>query len=105
MKSHVSGGDDRESPSRRADAPAAICWSRLAHRPVVRQRWRRCCKGLPKEFPARIVIVQHVDGAFVAGMVEWLSQESGQRVSVAKEGERPAIGARPRRRRDSAISR
>ena len=25
-------------------------------------------------------------------MVEWLSQESGQRVSVAKEGERPAIG-------------
>ena len=36
--------------------------------------------------------MQHVDDAFVAGMVEWLSQESGQRVSVAKEGERPAIG-------------
>ena len=49
-------------------------------------------KALPERFPARIVVVQHVDGAFVAGMIEWLSQASGHRVSVAKEGERPAIG-------------
>jgi two-component system, chemotaxis family, response regulator WspF len=87
----VSGGDDRRAP--RA-APSAgrdllVVIGASAGGPAA---LAAVLKGLPKEFPARIVIVQHVDGAFVGGMVEWLSQESGQRVSVAKEGERPAIG-------------
>jgi two-component system response regulator WspF len=50
-------------------------------------------KALPKGFPARIVVVQHVDGAFVAGLIEWLRQESGHPVSQAQEGERPTIGS------------
>jgi two-component system response regulator WspF len=47
-------------------------------------------KGLPKQFP-RIVVVQHVDEEFVAGMIQWLSAESGHRVSLAKEGDRPEL--------------
>jgi two-component system, chemotaxis family, response regulator WspF len=87
----VSGGDDRKTPR---GAPTAgrdllVAVGASAGGPAA---VAALLKALPKEFPARIVIVQHVDGAFVAGMVEWLSQESGQRVSVAKEGERPAIG-------------
>jgi chemotaxis response regulator CheB len=49
--------------------------------------------GLPKDFPAAVVIVQHVDEQFAIGMAEWLSQESGLPVRVAREGDRPAPGS------------
>ena len=48
--------------------------------------------GLPKDFGAAIVIVQHVDSQFAAGMTEWLSRHSALPVRVAKEGDRPAAG-------------
>ncbi len=32
--------------------------------------------GLPKNFPASIVVIQHVDEQFASGMAEWLSQQS-----------------------------
>ncbi len=49
-------------------------------------------RGLPKDFPAAIVIVQHVDEQFAAGMADWLSQESALPVRVAREGDRPTAG-------------
>ncbi|MEG1039158.1 MAG: chemotaxis response regulator protein-glutamate methylesterase [Pseudomonas sp.] len=49
-------------------------------------------KGLPREFPAAIVLVQHVDQVFAAGMAEWLSSASGLRVRLACEGEPPQAG-------------
>jgi chemotaxis response regulator CheB len=48
--------------------------------------------GLPKTFPAAIVIVQHVDERFVAGMAEWLSRSSRLPVRVVKEGDRVTAG-------------
>jgi two-component system response regulator WspF len=48
--------------------------------------------ALPAEFPAAIVIVQHVDGRFAAGMAQWLSGSSILPVRVALEGERPRAG-------------
>ncbi len=48
--------------------------------------------GLPKDFPAAVVVVQHVDEQFAAGMAEWLSRDCKLPVRVAKEGERPAAG-------------
>jgi two-component system response regulator WspF len=47
-------------------------------------------RGLPKDFPAAIVIVQHVDEHFAAGMAEWLNQGSLLPVRVAREGDRVA---------------
>jgi two-component system response regulator WspF len=47
-------------------------------------------RGLPKDFPAAIVIVQHVDEHFAGGMAEWLNQGSALSVRVAREGDRPA---------------
>jgi two-component system response regulator WspF len=41
---------------------------------------------IPPDFPAAIVIVQHVDAQFAAGMAEWLSRDSLLPVSVATEG-------------------
>jgi two-component system response regulator WspF len=48
--------------------------------------------GLPKDFPAAVVIVQHVDERFAQGMADWLSRDSALPVRVAKEGDRPTVG-------------
>ncbi|NPT54544.1 chemotaxis response regulator protein-glutamate methylesterase [Paraburkholderia elongata] len=48
--------------------------------------------GLPKDFPAAIVVVQHVDAAFAAGMADWLNQQSALPVRIASEGDRPEAG-------------
>jgi len=48
--------------------------------------------GLPENFPAAIVVIQHVDQQFAAGMAEWLDESSTLPVRVAKEGDRPESG-------------
>jgi len=48
--------------------------------------------GLPADFGAATVIIQHVDRAFAAGMAEWLSQVSTLPVRLAKAGDRPQAG-------------
>ena len=52
----------------------------------------RVLKGLPENFPAVVIIVQHVDERFASGMAEWLARESVLPVRVAEEGERPPKG-------------
>lgn len=43
--------------------------------------------GLPKDFPAPVLIVQHMAAGFVQGFVEWLSQSSVLPVQIAVHGE------------------
>lgn len=49
-------------------------------------------KGLPRDFEPAIVLVQHVDQVFAAGMAEWLGSASGLDVRLAQEGEPPQSG-------------
>lgn len=49
-------------------------------------------KGLPSGFEAAIVLVQHVDQVFAAGMAEWLSSSCGLKVRLAQDGEAPQPG-------------
>ncbi|HXE39088.1 MAG TPA: chemotaxis response regulator protein-glutamate methylesterase [Azonexus sp.] len=49
-------------------------------------------QGLPKDFPAALVIIQHVDAQFAAGMAEWLGLSCLLPVRVAREGEAPQAG-------------
>jgi two-component system response regulator WspF len=49
-------------------------------------------KGLPRDFSPAIVLVQHVDQVFAAGMAEWLGSASGLDVRLAEEGEPPQSG-------------
>ncbi|RQO37239.1 chemotaxis response regulator protein-glutamate methylesterase [Herminiimonas sp. KBW02] len=49
-------------------------------------------RGLPTDFPAAVVIVQHINSAFVDGMADWLQQQTALRVRVAKEGDQPLRG-------------
>jgi chemotaxis response regulator CheB len=48
--------------------------------------------GLPKDFPAAVVVVQHVDERFAAGMADWLNRDSPLQVRVAQEGDRLTAG-------------
>jgi two-component system response regulator WspF len=45
--------------------------------------------GLPRDFPAAIVIVQHVDPQFVPMMAAWLNQQSALPVRIVRQGDRP----------------
>jgi two-component system chemotaxis response regulator CheB len=44
-------------------------------------------KGLTREFPAPIAIVQHIADGFTAGLASWLAQESRLDVREAEDGE------------------
>lgn len=44
-------------------------------------------KGLPAQFPAGIVIVQHVDARFATGLAHWLDDQSALTVRLALEGD------------------
>jgi two-component system response regulator WspF len=44
---------------------------------------------LPENLAAAIVVVQHVDSQFAAGLAEWLDQQTRLPVRLAREGERP----------------
>jgi two-component system response regulator WspF len=48
--------------------------------------------NLPRNFPAAIVIVQHVDARFAPGLVNWLGQHSAMPVKLACEGDRAVPG-------------
>jgi two-component system, chemotaxis family, response regulator WspF len=49
--------------------------------------------ALPKDFPAAVVVIQHVDAHMAQGMAEWLAAQSALPVRVAVEGDRPAAGS------------
>ncbi len=48
--------------------------------------------GLPKEFPATLLIVQHIARGFLSGMVEWLNQTTGLHVHIAAHDARALPG-------------
>ncbi len=43
--------------------------------------------GLPGDFPAPLLIVQHIAAGFITGMVEWISGASRLKVKIAEDGE------------------
>jgi two-component system response regulator WspF len=48
--------------------------------------------ALTKPFAGAILIVQHVDGEFSAGLASWLAETSGVRVELARPGSVPTAG-------------
>jgi two-component system chemotaxis response regulator CheB len=53
--------------------PAALC---------------RVLRELPRDFPAPLLVVQHIAAGFVDGLAHWLAGECRVRVKVAEHGER-----------------
>ncbi len=48
--------------------------------------------AMPADLPAAIVVVQHVDNAFVEGMARWFDGHTELRVRIARTGDRPEPG-------------
>ena len=48
--------------------------------------------GLGKDFPAAVLVVQHITVGFLPGLVEWLAQTTQLRVQVAANGIEPRPG-------------
>ncbi|MDF3058065.1 MAG: chemotaxis protein CheY [Rariglobus sp.] len=48
--------------------------------------------GLPKDFPGAIVIVQHIDALFAAGLIAWLNGQCGLPVVAVTEAVHPVAG-------------
>jgi two-component system, chemotaxis family, response regulator WspF len=48
--------------------------------------------SLPEDFPAAIVIIQHLDVQFTQGLVDWLNLHSRLPVRLACEGDKPTTG-------------
>src|SRR5207253_2237143 len=49
--------------------------------------------ALPKQLPAAVVVVQHVDAQFAGSMADWIGGYSALPVRIAREGDRPELGA------------
>lgn len=47
----------------------------------------RILRHLPADFPAPILVVQHIAQGFTAGLAEWLAAETALRVAVARDRE------------------
>jgi two-component system response regulator WspF len=49
--------------------------------------------GLPRDFPAAMVIIQHLDEQFVPALAGWLNERSALAVRAARQGDWPQAGA------------
>ena len=47
---------------------------------------------LPGDFPAPIIVVQHVDAHFAGSLATWLDSQTALHVRLAREGDRPQAG-------------
>jgi two-component system response regulator WspF len=48
--------------------------------------------GIPARFPAALVVIQHVDAQFAAGLADWLQAQTSLTVRLAHEGCRLEVG-------------
>jgi two-component system response regulator WspF len=49
-------------------------------------------RGLAANLNAAVVIVQHLDKEFAPGLAEWLKDQAGLKISLVREGMKPASG-------------
>jgi two-component system response regulator WspF len=49
-------------------------------------------RPLPRNFPAAVVVVQHIDAEFAPSMASWLSEHTAMAVRIARERDNPEPG-------------
>jgi two-component system, chemotaxis family, protein-glutamate methylesterase/glutaminase len=57
------------------------------------QTLARLLNGLPADYPIPVLVVQHIGAGFTDGLADWLDQEVGLPVAMARDGARAAPGA------------
>ena len=87
----------RQSEASPPKSASFVAWSMQSLQPMVvlgastggPQALAEVLSGLPATLDATIIIVQHVDAAFAAGLGQWLSDEAKRPVRMIAEGHRP----------------
>ncbi|MHB8743445.1 MAG: chemotaxis-specific protein-glutamate methyltransferase CheB [Sulfuricaulis sp.] len=94
VKRWARRGSDAVTPRPSADkeinigrAPAGIELVAIGASTGGPQALHALLSGLPRNFPAPVVIVQHIAVGFLQGMVEWLAGSCALPVHIAKHGE------------------
>jgi two-component system response regulator WspF len=90
MQDHTASRPSRIAVRPRASAsPALVAIGASAGGPAA---VAAVLSKLPADFPAALVLVQHLDAQFVAGLADWLGQQTKLPVRAAREGEPPQPG-------------
>ncbi len=63
----------------------------------------RILARLPGDFPASVVVIQHVDSQFTQGLANWLAHQTPLRVRLARAGDCPEAGTVLLAARDSHL--
>jgi two-component system chemotaxis response regulator CheB/two-component system response regulator WspF len=50
--------------------------------------------GLSRDFPAAVVVIQHMDAQFAPLMISWLNDQSPLSVRMARTGDQPQVGTK-----------
>lgn len=80
---HSAAGDSESARFLQKTVPL-VCLGASAGGPAA---LARVLSGLPGDFPAAVVIVQHVDAQFAQGLADWLAGHTQLPVQLATEGE------------------
>lgn len=79
----------QSNPPRLSSSPSIIALGASTGGP---QTLAKILADLPKDYPAPIVIIQHVDSAFAPGFAFWLGKETALNVKVAENNEKALPG-------------
>lgn len=78
----------KETPDEARNIRAVLIGASTGGPPVL----QTLLSGLKADFPAPILVVQHISKGFIEGMVEWLGAVISLPISLAKDGERALPG-------------
>lgn len=56
------------------------------------QALQRVLCGLPPDFPAPVICIQHISEGFLQGLAEWLESVCAHKIDIAREGTAPEPG-------------
>ncbi len=90
-----AAGGQREAPAlktARIPGPQPSCLVAIGASAGGPSALAKVLGALPERFPAAVVIVQHVDEQFAAGLGNWLNSQTALSVRLAEFGERPQAG-------------
>ncbi len=67
-------------------------WWRSAPPRADPRRSQSVLRGLPADFPAAVIVVQHIDAQFAPGLAKWLGEQCALPVTPAASGDIPVGG-------------
>jgi len=90
-------GQVAESPARRSSVPSVDSGKQARILAIGASTGgplalARVLADLPPDLDAAVLIVQHIEGEFSGGLVDWLAGQSRMPVSIAQRGETPEAG-------------